>query len=51
MWYRVSVVDGQLVMYSQEDISITSVYEMCTIPEEIKAEATTTRSAEVVPFL
>lgn len=49
--YRVSVVDGQLIMYSQEDISITSVYEMCTIPQEIKAEATTTRSAEVIPFL
>jgi hypothetical protein len=49
--YRVNVVDGQLVMYSQEDISVTSVYEKCTISEEIKAEATATRAAEVVPFL
>ena len=49
--YRVSVVNGQLIMYSQEDQSVTSVYEKCTIPEEIKAEATATRSLEVVPFL
>jgi hypothetical protein len=40
-----------LTMYSQEDTSVTSVYEKCTIPEEIKAEATATRSIEVVPFL
>ena len=49
--YRVSVVDDQLIMYSQEDISVTSVYEKCTISEDIKAEATATRVAEVVPFL
>lgn len=49
--YRVENVDGKLHMYSQEDISVTSVYEMCTIPEEIITEATTTRAAEVVPFL
>ncbi len=49
--YKVSVVDGQLTMYSQEDQSIASLYEKCTIPEEIKAEASATRSMEVVPFL
>ena len=49
--YKVSVVDGQLTMYSQEDQSVTSLYEKCTIPEEIKTEATTTRAMEVVPFL
>ncbi len=49
--YRVKVVDGQLYMYSQEDKSVTSVYDKCTIPAEIKAEASTTRSMEVVPFL
>ena len=49
--YRVNVVDGQLIMYSQEDKSVTSVYEKCTIPVEIKSEATATRAMEVVPFL
>ena len=49
--YKVNVVDGQLTMYSQEDQSVTSLYEKCTIPEEIKAEASTTRALEVVPFL
>lgn len=49
--YKVNVVDGQLTMYSQEDQSVTSLYEKCTIPEEIKAEASTTRVMEVVPFL
>ena len=49
--YKVNVVDGQLTMYSQEDQSVTSLYEKCTIPEEIKTEATTTRAMEVVPFL
>lgn len=49
--YKVNVVDGQLTMYSQEDQSVTSLYEKCTIPEEIKAEASTTRAMEVVPFL
>jgi hypothetical protein len=49
--YKVNVVDGQLTMYSQEDQSIASLYEKCTIPEEIKAEASATRSMEVVPFL
>lgn len=49
--YKVNVVDGQLTMYSQEDQSVTSLYEKCTIPEEIKDEASTTRAMEVVPFL
>lgn len=49
--YKVNVVDGQLTMYSQEDQSVTSLYEKCIIPEEIKAEASTTRAMEVVPFL
>lgn len=49
--YRVNVVDGQLFMYSQEDHSVTSVYEKCTISADIKAEATATRAMEVVPFL
>ncbi|MBO7199084.1 MAG: lipocalin family protein [Alistipes sp.] len=49
--YRVEKVDDKLYMYSQEDISVTSVYEACTIPVEIIGEATTTRTAEVVPFL
>lgn len=49
--YKVKVVDGQLTMYSQEDQSVTSLYEKCTIPAEIKAEASATRSMEVVPFL
>ena len=49
--YKVNVVDGQLTMYSQEDQSVTSLYEKCTIPGEIKAEASTTRALEVVPFL
>mgnify|MGYP003500962292 FL=1 len=34
-----------------DSVDVTSVYEKCTIPEEIIAEATTTRSQEVVPFL
>lgn len=50
--YKFAVNDGKLTMYSQEDQSITSVYEKCTIPDEVIAEATTaTRSSEVVPFL
>ena len=50
--YKFAVNGGKLTMYSQEDQSITSVYEKCTIPDEVIAEATTaTRSSEVVPFL
>ena len=49
--YKFAKVDNTLNMYSQEDQSVTSLYEKCTIPEEIKAEASTTRAMEVVPFL
>ena len=49
--YKFAKEGNTLTMYSQEDQSVTSVYEKCTIPEEIKAEATATRSLEVVPFL
>ena len=49
--YKFENSGNTLTMYSQEDKSVTSVYEKCEIPAEIKAEATTTRSAEVVPFL
>ena len=46
------VKDGDtLTFYSQEDQSVTSVYTKCEIPAGIKAEATTTRASEVVPFL
>lgn len=49
--YKFAVSGNQLTMYSQEDISVTSVYEKCQIPQAIIDEATTTRSAEAVPFL
>lgn len=49
--YKFAVDGDKLTMYSQEDQSITSVYERCIIPEEIINEATTTRSSDVVPFL
>lgn len=49
--YKYKVEGSQLMLYSQEDVSIASVYEKCSIPEEIKTEATTTRSGDVVPFL
>ncbi len=49
--YKFAVAGDKLTMHSQEDQSVTSVYEKCEIPAEIITEATTTRSAEVVPFL
>lgn len=49
--YKFAVEGDKLTMHSQEDQSVTSVYEKCEIPAEIITEATTTRSAEVVPFL
>lgn len=49
--YKFESLDGQLKMASQEDQSVVSIYDSCTIPAEIKTEATETRSAEVVPFL
>ena len=35
----------------EDGVNVKSVYESCTIPEEIITEATTTRSSDVVPFL
>ena len=49
--YKFENSGNTLTMYSQEDKSVTSVYEKCVIPAEIKAEATTTRSAEHRPLL
>lgn len=44
--------DGNiLTLKSNESLPVTYIYEACTIPEDIKAEATATRAAEVVPFL
>jgi hypothetical protein len=44
--------DGmQLTLHSQEDVSIESVYNSTIIPDAVKAEATTSRSVEVEPFL
>lgn len=47
--YKFVKSDNTLTLVDSADV--TGVYEKCTIPEEIIAEATTTRSAEVVPFL
>ena len=49
--YKFQFAGEQLMLYSQEDVSIASVYEKCQIPEEIKAEATATRGEEIIPFL
>ena len=49
--YKYEVSANQLTMYSQEDTSITSVYEKCEIPQSVIDEAANTRAAEVVPFL
>ena len=49
--YKFEILDGQLKLASQEDQSVVSIYESCTIPAEIKEEATATRSTDVVPFL
>lgn len=54
MWacgYRFETAGDTLTLYSQEDESVTSLYEKCEIPAEVKAEATATRSSVVVPFL
>lgn len=43
--------DGNtMTLKSKDEHPVTYVYEACTIPEEVKAEATT-RSGEVIPFL
>ena len=49
--YKFKKEGDKLTMYSQEDKSVTSVYESCEIPAEIKAEVEATRAMEVVPFL
>lgn len=52
--YKASIsADGTtLTLDSQEDVSITSVYNLTVIPEEVKAEADETRSyTEVLPLL
>ena len=44
--------DGKtLTLTSQDANPITCIYEACTIPEDIKEEATATRALDVVPFL
>lgn len=40
-----------LTLKCKESTPVTSVYVACEIPEEVKEEATATRSAEVVPYL
>ena len=47
--YKFAKSDNTLTLVDSADVA--GVYEKCTIPEEIIAEATTTRSEEVVPFL
>ena len=47
----VSTDGNSLTLKSKEAVPVTYVYEACTIPENIKEEATATRSIEVVPFL
>lgn len=49
--YRFEIVDGILKFYSQEDVSITSIYETCTIPQEVIDEADATRATDVAPLL
>ena len=44
--------DGKtLTLKSKEATPVTYIYEACAIPEEVKEEATATRSANVIPFL
>ena len=44
--------DGKtMTLKSAETNPVTFVYEACTIPEDVKAEATATRAIDVVPFL
>ena len=49
--YRFEIVDGILKLYSQEDVSITSIYEACTITQEVIDEADATRATDVAPRL
>ena len=44
--------DGKtLTLVSKETNAITCVYEACEIPDDVRAEATATRAAEVTRFL
>lgn len=44
--------DGKtMTLKSAETNPVTFVYEACTIPEDVKAEATATRAIDVVPLL
>lgn len=49
--YKFEISDKRLIMYSQEDTSVKSIYEKCEIPLSVIEEATTTRAAEATPFL
>ena len=49
--YEYVLEEQTLTLHSRETVKSKSVYEKCTIPEQIKAEASATRSSEVVPFL
>lgn len=49
--YKFEVSGDRLIMYSQEDTSVKSIYEKCEIPLSVIEEATTTRAAEAAPFL
>jgi hypothetical protein len=48
--YKFLFEGGKLILQSQEDTSIVSVYEKCTIPQTVKDEATTTRASEAKPI-
>ena len=48
--YKFAVEGDTLTMYSQEDISVTSVYKKCEIPQSVIDEATTTRASEATPL-
>lgn len=44
--------DGKtMTLKSKEEHPVTYIYEACTIPDEVKEEATSTRASEFVPFL
>ena len=47
----VSTDGNSLTLKSKETTPVTYVYEACTIPENVMAEATATRAIDVVPFL
>lgn len=49
--YKFARSKDTLTLINNDKVEIKSVYKSCTIPEDVISEATTTRSAEVVPFL